>query len=52
MVGAALLTAYKNAGGNIELEAVLSEIYSRGNQVPGGACVSGELVVQECICRL
>lgn len=38
MVGAALLTAYKNAGGDIKLEAALSEIYSRGNQVPGGAC--------------
>ena len=38
MVGAALLTAYKNAGGEIDLERALEEMYSRGKQVPGGAC--------------
>ena len=38
MVGAALLTAYKNAGGQIDLEYALHEIYSRGKAVPGGAC--------------
>ncbi len=38
MVGAALLTAYKNAGGILELEMALSEMYKRGKQVPGGAC--------------
>ena len=38
MVGAALLTAYKNAGGQLELEKALHEIYSRGKKVPGGAC--------------
>lgn len=38
MVGAALLTAYKNAGGDIDLAKRLSEMYSRGKQVPGGAC--------------
>ena len=38
MVGAALLTAYKNAGGEIDLERALQEMYSRGKQVPGGAC--------------
>lgn len=38
MVGAALLTAYKNAGGGIDLMKALSEIKSRGQQVPGGAC--------------
>ncbi len=38
MVGAALLTAYKNAGGPLELEPALKEIYARGKQVPGGAC--------------
>ena len=38
MVGSALLTAYKNAGGSIDLEAALSEMMSRGKQVPGGAC--------------
>jgi hypothetical protein len=38
MVGAALLTAYKNAGGEVELEEALHEIYQRGKAVPGGAC--------------
>ncbi len=38
MVGSALLTAYKNAGGNINLEKSLDEMQSRGKQVPGGAC--------------
>ena len=38
MVGAALLTAYHNTGGNIELEKALKEMYSRGKAVPGGAC--------------
>ena len=38
MVGAALLTAYKNAGGRLELEKALHEMYSRGKEVPGGAC--------------
>lgn len=38
MVGAALLTAYKNAGGNIALYDVLVEMMNRGKRVPGGAC--------------
>lgn len=38
MVGAALATAYKNAGGDIDLEKALTEIVSRGRGVPGGAC--------------
>ena len=38
MVGAALLTAYKNAGGVLDLEQALREMYSRGKAVPGGAC--------------
>ena len=38
MVGAALLTAYRNAGGEIELEKALSEMMKRGKGVPGGAC--------------
>ena len=38
MVGAALLTAYKNAGGQLDLEKALHEMYSRGREVPGGAC--------------
>ncbi len=38
MVGSALITAYKNAGGEVELKSALSEIQTRGKQVPGGAC--------------
>lgn len=38
MVGAALLTAYKNAGGELELENTLLEMYRRGKEVPGGVC--------------
>lgn len=38
MVGSALLTAYKNAGGNIDLHAALLEMMNRGKSVPGGAC--------------
>ena len=38
MVGAALLTAYKNAGGDIDLRGALAEMMERGKQVPGGAC--------------
>lgn len=38
MVGAALLAAYHNAGGEIDLKEALHEMISRGRQVPGGAC--------------
>ena len=38
MVGSALLTAYKNAGGNIDLSKSLSEMQTRGKKVPGGVC--------------
>ena len=38
MVGAALLTAYKNAGGDIDLPGALAEMMNRGKNVPGGAC--------------
>lgn len=38
MVGAALLTAYKNAGGEIDLRQALTEMMNRGRSVPGGAC--------------
>lgn len=38
MVGAALLTAYKNAGGSIDSSQALPEMMSRGKSVPGGAC--------------
>lgn len=38
MVGAALLTAYKNAGGDIDLHSSLIEMMNRGKSVPGGSC--------------
>ena len=38
MVGAALLTAYKNAGGDVDLLKALPEMKSRGQNVPGGVC--------------
>lgn len=38
LVGAALLTAYKNAGGDVDLNAALHEIILRAKKVPGGAC--------------
>ena len=38
MVGAALLTACKNAGLAMDLHKALVEILNRGKQVPGGAC--------------
>ena len=38
MVGAAILTAFKNAGGEIDLPKALTEMMSRGKSVPGGAC--------------
>lgn len=38
MVGSALLTAYKNAGGDIDLKSALIEMINRGKSVPGGAC--------------
>ena len=38
LVGASLLTAYKNAGGDIDLPKALEEMCSRGKSVPGGVC--------------
>ena len=38
MVGCALLTAYKNAGGDVDLHTALAEMHKRAKQVPGGAC--------------
>lgn len=38
MVGSALLTAYKNSGGDIDLSGALIEMMNRGKSVPGGAC--------------
>lgn len=38
MVGAALLTAFRNAGGGLDLEWALAEMVRRGRQIPGGAC--------------
>ena len=38
MVGAALLTAFRNAGGDIVLSEALREMLQRGKAVPGGVC--------------
>ncbi len=38
MVGAALLSAYRNSGGEIDLESALAEMVERGKEVPGGIC--------------
>lgn len=38
LVGSCLLTAYKNAGGNVDLKKGLEEIEKRGKQIPGGSC--------------
>lgn len=38
LVGAVLLTAYKNAGGDIDLQRSLEELRKRSMQVPGGTC--------------
>lgn len=38
MVGTALLTAYRNAGGKIDFSAAVLEMQKRGKCVPGGAC--------------
>ncbi len=38
MTGAALLTAYRNAGGDIDLNPAVIEMLGRGKSVPGGAC--------------
>lgn len=38
MVGASLITAYHNAGGDVDMTWALGEMVRRGKQVPGGAC--------------
>lgn len=38
LVGAVLLTCYRNAGGDIDLDAALDELKGRSLQVPGGTC--------------
>ena len=38
LVGASLLTAYRNAGGKVDFDRCLAEIIARGRNVPGGAC--------------
>ena len=38
LIGAALMSAYANAGGDINLEKSLAELRRRSLQVPGGTC--------------
>lgn len=36
--GACILTAYKNAGGDLDLDAALTELMGRGLRMPGAMC--------------
>ena len=38
LVGSALLTAYRNAGGEVDFETALHTLIRRGMDIPGGAC--------------
>ena len=38
LVGAALLAAYRNSGGNLSFEEALREMKQRGGEYPGGSC--------------
>lgn len=38
LAGSALFSAYRNCGGDIDLESALEEMERRGRQVPGGVC--------------
>ena len=38
LVGSVLLAAYKNSGGELDLDGALEEMRNRGAQVPGGIC--------------
>ncbi len=38
IVGSALLTAYRNSGGDVDLGSALDEMNARGSKVPGGVC--------------
>lgn len=38
LASSALLTAFSNSGGDIDLEKALMESYVRGSKVPGGVC--------------
>ena len=38
LAGSALLSAYRNCGGDIDLGGALEEMARRGRQVPGGVC--------------
>jgi hypothetical protein len=38
LIGSALLAAYHNCGGKIDLSEALAVMRQRGNQVPGGIC--------------
>lgn len=52
MVGCALLTAYSNSGGKVELSSALNEMISRGRKVPGGAWGYSNLMTSKSLLRL
>ena len=55
MVGSALLTAYQNAGGDIDLHKALVEMMNRAKAFPAGPAVSGAPAepgsARGCLCR-
>ena len=46
MVGAVLLTAYKNAGGDLDLAVALTEMMNRGTACPAARAASGAPVAR------
>ncbi len=38
LVGSSIIAAYKNAGGELDLESALLEMRKRGSEYPGGSC--------------
>lgn len=38
LVGSVLVAAYRNCGGEVDLDRALAEVARRGQQVPGGVC--------------
>lgn len=38
LVGSSVISAYKNAGGEVDLEKALLEMRKRGSEYPGGSC--------------
>ena len=50
MVGSALLTAYKNAGGEIDLPEALLEMMNRGKTAPGSVSFTEVFISRDSLC--